>query len=64
MAEYKLPESIKIRYNDMRRELEVQEDLMRRLKIAGVSDPDLEIKIEQAKDRLNKFAKAFDLPVK
>ena len=64
MAGYKLPESIKIRYNDMRNELEVQEDLMRRLKIAGMSDPELEIKITQLRDRLDKFARAFDLPVK
>ena len=64
MAGYKLPESIKIRYNDMRNELEVQEDLAKRLKIAGMTDPELEIRIEQLRDRLDKFARAFDLPLK
>ena len=61
MEKYELPEALKKQYEQMRRDLAINEDLLRKLSAAGAPAPELEMKISELKGRLERFAKAFEL---
>jgi len=61
MGKYKLPEE---QVNDIREaidRIETAEDILKRLRLAGEPNAEAEMRISQLKEKIHRFAKAFEV---
>lgn len=62
-GEYELPDRYAKDLTDAQKSLLQAEDILRRLRKAGEPQPEAEENLEQMKDRLFRFADAFDIEI-
>ena len=61
MEKYELPQVYQEKLRAERARLERLEDLIKRLKIAGADTAQLELELEQTKEKLQRYLDAFEV---
>lgn len=61
MAKFTLPQAYKQQVLEIEGNIERQEDLIHRLDLVGADTMELKLKLEDAKNKLARFKKAFEV---